>query len=78
MEGSSLMTQQDLDSNAMQGEISLLDILRFLKSAYKTILLFGAAGVVAAISYLAITPKQYEATALIAMAQSALLTTSIL
>ena len=50
-------------------EISLLDILRFLKGAYKTILVFGILGTVAAIAYLAITPKQYEATVQIAMAQ---------
>ena len=50
-------------------EISLIDILRFLKSAYKTILIFGAIGIALAIAYLAITPKQYEASAQIAMAQ---------
>jgi LPS O-antigen subunit length determinant protein (WzzB/FepE family) len=52
-----------------QDEISLIDILRFLKGAYKTILVFGILGTVAAIAYLAITPKQYEATVQIAMAQ---------
>jgi hypothetical protein len=50
-------------------EVSLIDILRFLKSAYKTILFFGALGIAAAITYLAMTPKQYEASAQIAMAQ---------
>jgi LPS O-antigen subunit length determinant protein (WzzB/FepE family) len=50
-------------------EISLLDILRFLKNAYKTILVFSVLGIAAAIIYLTITPKQYEATAQIAMAQ---------
>ena len=53
-----------------QDEISLLDILRFLKSAYKTILIFGVLGVVIATAYLAITPKQYEASVQIAMAQT--------
>jgi LPS O-antigen subunit length determinant protein (WzzB/FepE family) len=52
-----------------ESEISLIDILRFLKSAYKTILIFGALGIAAAITYLVITPKQYEATAQIVMAQ---------
>ncbi|QWD64354.1 Wzz/FepE/Etk N-terminal domain-containing protein [Polynucleobacter sp. MWH-UH2A] len=50
-------------------EISLLDILAFLKRAYKTILITGIIGLVAAIAYLAITPKQYEAVAQITMAQ---------
>lgn len=50
-------------------EISLPDILRFLKIAYKTILILGAAGFAIAITYLAVTPKQYEAVAQIAMAQ---------
>ena len=50
-------------------EISLIDILRFLKGAYKTILVFGILGISVAIAYLAITSKLYEATAQIAMAQ---------
>jgi LPS O-antigen subunit length determinant protein (WzzB/FepE family) len=50
-------------------EISLIDIVRFLKGACKTILIFGLLGITAAIAYLVITPKQYEATAQIAMAQ---------
>lgn len=52
-----------------QGEISLLDILRFLKSAWKAIAIFGLIGIAASITYLAITPKQYEAIAQIAMMQ---------
>ena len=52
-----------------QPEISLLDILRFLKGSYKTILIFGVLGVIIATAYLAITPKQYEARVQIAMAQ---------
>lgn len=50
-------------------EISLIDILRFLKGAYKTILIFGVIGFLAAIIYLVIAPKKYEATAQILMAQ---------
>ena len=61
-----LTGSQEID---LQEEISLLDILRFLKGAYKTILVFGVLGFTAAIAYLAITPKQYEATVQIAMAQ---------
>jgi hypothetical protein len=34
-------------------EISLIDILRFLKGAYKTILVFGILGFAVAIAYLA-------------------------
>lgn len=61
---SSLNNSQD-----SEGEISLIDILRFLKGAHKTILLFGVVGLAIAIVYLAITPKQYEAIAKITMAQ---------
>lgn len=50
-------------------EISLVDILQFLKGAYKTILILGAVGLVIAVAYLTVTPKQYEAVAQIAMAQ---------
>lgn len=50
-------------------EISLLDILRFLKSAYKTFTITGVVGLATAIAYLAIAPKQYEAVVQIAMAQ---------
>ena len=57
-----------LDINGDQ-EISIIDILRFLKSAWKTIAIAGLAGIVLSIVYLAITPKQYEATAQIVMAQ---------
>ncbi|QWE18963.1 Wzz/FepE/Etk N-terminal domain-containing protein [Polynucleobacter corsicus] len=60
--------QSGQDSD-VEAEISLLDILHFLKSAYKTIFIFGAFGIALAIAYLAITPKQYEATAQIVMAQ---------
>lgn len=50
-------------------EISLIDILCFLKGAYKTILILGAVGLAIAVAYLTVTPKQYEAVAQIAMAQ---------
>ena len=57
-----------LDLNGDQ-EISIIDILRLLKRAWKTIAIAGLAGIVLSIAYLAITPKQYEATAQIVMAQ---------
>ncbi len=50
-------------------EISLIDILRFLKSAWKMIAIAGLVGIIVSIAYLAIIPKQYEASAKIAMAQ---------
>lgn len=56
-------------SDADGNEIPLLDILRFLNGAHKTILILGAAGLAIAAAYLAVTPKQYEAVAQIAMAQ---------
>ena len=56
----------DLNSN---DEISLIDILRFLKSSYKTIAISSVAGLAISVAYLAVTPKQYEAVAQIAMAQ---------
>ena len=58
---------QEISNN--ETEISLIDILRFLKGAYKTILIFGVVGIAASIAYLVMTPKQYEAVAQIAMAQ---------
>lgn len=50
-------------------EISLLDILIFLKLSYKLIALIGILGVAVSIGYLLITPKQYLASAQIHMAQ---------
>ena len=59
---------QPLDLNS-DHEISLLDILRFLKGAWKAIAIFGLIGIALSIAYLAITPKQYEASVQITMAQ---------
>ena len=61
--------REELSNRSNESEISLLDILCFLKGTYKVILIFGALGITAAIAYLAITPQQYEATAQIVMAQ---------
>ena len=52
-----------------QSEISLLGILRFLKSAWKVIAIAGAVGLIVSAVYLAVTPKKFEATTQIAMAQ---------
>ncbi|QWC95513.1 hypothetical protein G6733_01720 [Polynucleobacter paneuropaeus] len=68
MSKNQILSTGDLASE--QEEISLIDILRFLKGSYKTILIFGVLGVVIATAYLAITPKQYEASVQIAMAQT--------
>ena len=51
------------------GDISLLDILEFLKSAWKTISAFAVLGLIGAVIYLVVTPSMYEATAQIRMAQ---------
>ena len=50
-------------------EISLLDILEFLKSGWKTIVVFAVLGLVGAVANLVLTPPMYEATAQIRMAQ---------
>jgi capsular polysaccharide biosynthesis protein len=50
-------------------EKSLLDIFIFLKRSYKLIALIGLLGVAASSIYLLITPKQYQASAQIQMAQ---------
>jgi LPS O-antigen subunit length determinant protein (WzzB/FepE family) len=50
-------------------EISLLDILIFLRRSYNLIALIGILGVAVSFGYLLITPKQYQASAQIQMAQ---------
>ncbi|QWD81923.1 hypothetical protein [Polynucleobacter sp. MWH-S4W17] len=52
-----------------EAEISLLDILIFLKGAWKVVSLMGLVGLVVSSTYLIITPNQYEAIANIAMAR---------
>ncbi len=52
-----------------QDDISLTDILAFLQEAWKTIAGVGVAGGLSAAGFLAIAPAQYEAEALIEMAQ---------
>jgi capsular polysaccharide biosynthesis protein len=50
-------------------EISLLDILLFLKRSWKIITAFGAVGLIVAVIYLLTIPKQYQAIAQIQMAR---------
>ena len=52
-----------------EDEISLLDIVLFLKRAWKGIAITGLIGVACSIIYLALTPSQYQASAQIQMAQ---------
>lgn len=63
--------QQSYAKNLHESEISLRDILRFLKTEWKTIAIFGLAGIGLSTAYLGIVPKQYEAVAQIIMAQIA-------
>ena len=51
-------------------EISLIDILYFLKGAYKTIVIASLCGLAISGIYLLITPNQYEALAQIQMART--------
>lgn len=66
------MSQNNQLSNApsnQEEEISLLDILLFLKRSRIFIAVFGAIGLAIAIIYLLTVPKQYQAIAQIQMAQ---------
>lgn len=60
---------QQVSKQELDEEISLLDILHFLKNAWKTIAIFTLVGLALSITYLAVIPKQYEAIAQVAMAQ---------
>ena len=62
-------THVDLNNPELEGEISLIDILNFLKNAWKTIAYTAILGLLAAIAYLLIAVPQYEATAQIKLAQ---------
>ena len=52
-----------------ESEISLLDILRFLKRAWKTIVITSVLGLLVSGAYLFIAPAQYEAVTTIPMAR---------
>ena len=56
-------------TNIIPQEISLLDVLRFIKNAWKMIAIAALAGIVLSIAYLAVVPRQYEASVQIVMAQ---------
>lgn len=62
------MTAHELKESESDLEISLLDILLFLKSAWKMIAITGILGFGASSLYLLLTPNQYEAVANIQMA----------
>lgn len=57
--------------NDLADELSLLDIVEFIQEFWKTIAGFMALGIAGAALYLWVTPKQYEASAQIKMAQIA-------
>lgn len=59
-----------------ESEISLLDIIEFLKESWKTIASFTVLGIAGAVIFLWVAPKQYEATAQIKMAQIGNITTT--
>jgi LPS O-antigen subunit length determinant protein (WzzB/FepE family) len=61
--------QSSNPSPIQEDEISLLDILLFLKRSWIIIAMFGAIGLATAVIYLLIAPKQYQAIAQIQMAQ---------
>ena len=63
------LIQQSADQGDDQAEISLLEIVDFIKKSWKIIVLGSFLGLVCAIGYLLVTPPMYEATAQIRMAQ---------
>lgn len=64
------MSEQSLNQS-LEDEISLKDIIDFLVESWKAILATGVLGVLAAGTYIVVTPNKYEATALIQMAKNA-------
>jgi capsular polysaccharide biosynthesis protein len=66
------MSDQNLNPNFnsnIEDEISLKDIIDFLIESWKTIFAAGVLGLLGAVTYIAVTPNKYEATAQIQMAQ---------
>jgi hypothetical protein len=59
----------ELNQAELESELSLLDAICFLKNAWKTIVMAALVGLAISITYLALTPKRYEAVAQITMAQ---------
>lgn len=64
-----MSTSSESYLNSEQEEISLVDILDFVKASYRWVLGFTALGIGFALIYLLMTPAQYEASVQIAMAQ---------
>jgi Chain length determinant protein len=62
------VSKQSLNQS-INSEISLVDMVYFLRGSYRTILGVGLLGLFAATGFLVITPYQYEATAQIQIAQ---------
>lgn len=62
------MSEQAFQSN-LDDEISLLDIIEFLTESWKAIAFSGILGILGATGYVWLSPKQYQATAQIQMAQ---------
>ncbi len=66
------MSDQNINPNFnsnIEDEISLKDIVDFLVESWKTIFATGVLGILGAVTYIVVTPNQYEATAQIQMAQ---------
>lgn len=60
-------TLSTLERSSREDDISLVDILLFLKESWKTIIGIGALGAIVAITFLLLIPNQYEAVANITM-----------
>lgn len=59
------------ETDLSESEISLFDIIDFIKESWKTIAGFTLLGIVASVLFLWVVPKQFEASAQIKMAQIA-------
>lgn len=72
-----MSNSQDLHKSSTSpdegAELSLKDVVDFLHGAWKTVVITTVIGLIWAIVYLVITPKQYEAVAHIKMAQISLI-----
>lgn len=65
----SVRPAKNINDSFREDELFLIDIIYFLKNSWKIIFLSGAGGLVIAVSYLGIAPKQYAAIAQISMAK---------
>ena len=61
--------KEGISTTSYEREISLIDILLFLKKTWKIIAIAGVLGALVAIAYLSVTPNRYEAVAQIQMAR---------